>query len=68
MFEAIHIYRKIVLLIFIFQNDKKFLLEIGFSEYDINRLNFECKSILIEQHEIYLYYIRNEEEGIVERF
>ena len=32
IFESIPDYRKIVLLIFLIQNDKKFLKEIGFSE------------------------------------
>ena len=39
LFESIEDYRKIVLLIFLIKNDKNFLLEIGFSERDINRLD-----------------------------
>ena len=39
MFESIPDYRKIVLLIYIFQNDKNLLCEIGFSERDINQIN-----------------------------
>ena len=39
MFESIPDYRKIVLLIFLIQNDKELLFEIGFNERDINRLN-----------------------------
>ena len=38
-FESIHDYKKIVLLILIIQNDKNFLIEIGFNKSDINRLN-----------------------------
>ena len=68
IFESIPEYRKSVLLIFIFRNEKKLLIEIGFSGYDINRSNSECTKIIIEQHEIYLDYIKNEEESIVERF
>ena len=61
-------YRKIVLLIFFFQNDKGLLREIGFSERDINLLYLEFKKFLIEQHAEYFGYIRNEEESIIERF
>ena len=67
IFESIHDYGKIVLLIFLIQNDKNLLKEIGFSKNDINRLNLEFKKILIEQHEEYLDYIKNEEESIIER-
>ena len=61
-------YRKIFLLIFLFQNDKDFIREVGFSERIITRVNLGLKNILIEQHEEYLDYVRNEEESIVERF
>ena len=61
-------YRKIVLLIFLIQNDKNLLKEIGFSKNDINRLSIEFKNILIEQHEEWLDYIKNEEESIIEKF
>ena len=37
--------------LFLIKNDKDLLLEIGFSERDINRLNLEFKNILKEQHE-----------------
>ena len=50
--ESLPDYRKIVLLIFLFQNDKNLLKEIGFSKNDINRLSIEFKNILIEQHEV----------------
>ena len=43
LFESITDYRKIVLIIFLFQNDKDLLREVGFSERDINRLNLEFK-------------------------
>ena len=48
------------------KNDKDFLLEIGFSERDINHLNLEFKNILLDQHEEYLNYIKTEEESIIE--
>ena len=65
--ESIPDYRKIVLLIFLIQNDKNFLKEIGFSKNDINRLSIDFKNILIEQHEEWLDYIKNEEESIIEK-
>ena len=68
IFESIPDYRKIVLLIFLIQNDKNLLNEIGFSKNDIIRLNLEFKNILIEEFEDYLSYIKNEEESILEKF
>ena len=68
IFESIHDYRKIVLIIFLIQNDKNLLKEIGFSKNDINLLNLEFKNILIEEFENYLEYIKNEEESILEKF
>ena len=66
MFESISDYRKILLLIFLIQNDKNLLNEIGFSQRDINRLSIEFKNILIEEFEDYLDHIKNEEESIIE--
>ena len=54
IFESIHDYKKIVLLIFLIQNDKNLLKEKGFSKNDINLLNLEFRSILIEQKEDFL--------------
>ena len=68
MFESIPDYRKIVLLIFLIQNDKNLLKEIGFSQRDINLLNLEFKNIIMEGFEDYLDYIKNEEESILEKF
>ena len=68
LFESIPDYRKIVLLIFLIQNDKNLLKEIGFSKNDINLLNLEFKNILIDEFENYLDYIQNEEESILEKF
>ena len=68
IFESIPDYRKIVLLIFLIQNDKNLLKEIGFSERDINLLNLEFKNILLEGYEEYLDYIKNEEESVIEKF
>ena len=67
LFESIIDYRKVVLLIFLIQNDKNLLKEIGFSKNDINRLSIEFKNILLEEFEDYLSYIKNEEESILEK-
>ena len=66
-FASITDYRKLVLLTFLIKNDKDFLLEIVFSERDINHLNLEFKNILLEQHEEYLGYVKNQEESIIEK-
>ena len=66
--ESILEYRKVVLIINIFPNDRNFSREIGLSERDINRLNLEFKNILKEQHEKYLAYVKNEEESVIEKF
>ena len=67
IFESIHDYKKIVLLIFLIQNDKNLLKEIGISKNDNNLLYLEFKNILIEQNEDFLSYIKNQEESIIER-
>ena len=43
------------------------LTECRFLKNDLKYLCEEFKSILIEQNEEYLYYIKNEEESIIER-
>ena len=68
IFESIPDYRKVVLLIYLIQNDKNLLKEIGFRKKDINLLNLEFKNILLEEFEEYLSYIKNEEESILEKF
>ena len=68
LFESIPDYRKIIILIFLIQNDKKLLKEIGFSKKDINLLNLEFKNILTEEYENYLDYIKNQEKSILEKF
>ena len=47
---------------------KNLLKEIGFSERDIISLNKDFKDRLVEQHEEYLAYIKNEEESVLEKF
>ena len=54
LFESIKDYRKIVLLMFLLQNDKNLLHEIGFSAHYVNRIKLEFQKFLIEQHEEYL--------------
>ena len=66
LFESIEDYRKIILLIFLFQNDDDLLKEREFLKSDINRLNEEIKTILIEQEEEYLEYKKTQEESIIE--
>ena len=68
LFESIPDYKKIVLLIFLIQNDKNLLKEIGFSKNGINLLNLEFKKILLEEFENYLDYIKDQEESISEKF
>ena len=60
MFESIPDYRKILILMFSNQNDKNLIKEIGFSKNDINLLKIEFKNILLEEHEDYLDYIKND--------
>ena len=67
IFKSITDYRKIVLLIFLIQNDKNLLKEIGFSKGDINLLNLEFENILSEEVEEYLSYTKNVEESVIER-
>ena len=67
LFESIPDYRKIVLLIFLIQNDKNLIKEIGFNKKHINLLSIEFKNLLIEKNEEYLDFIKNEEESIIER-
>ena len=67
MFESKPDYSKIVLLIFLIQNDDDLLRECGFLKSDINRLNKEFKTILMEQNEENLDYILNQEESIIEK-
>ena len=67
IFESIHDYKKIVLLIFLIQNDKNLLKEIRFSKNDTNRLSIEFRNIILEEFEDYLSYLKNEEESILEK-
>ena len=67
LFESFEDYRKIVLLMFLIQNDKNLVHEIGFSAHDVNRLNLEFKYILIEQHEEDLDHIKNEKVSVIEK-
>ena len=67
IFESIHDYKKNVILVFLIQNDKNLLHEVGFSQRDINRLSIEFKNILLEEFEEYLSCIKNQEESIIEK-
>ena len=68
MFEPITNYKKIVLLMFLIQNDRISLEELGFSKNDINLLNLEFQNILLEGHEEKLDYVKNIEESLIEKF
>ena len=68
IFKPIPDYKKIVLLLFLNQNDKNLLNEIGFSKTDNNSLNLEFKNILFEKYEDYLDYIKNQEESVIDKF
>ena len=67
LFESVPDYRKIVLIIFLIQNDNDLLKECGFLKSGINRLKKEFRIILLEQNEEHLEYIKNEEESINEK-
>ena len=54
LFESIPEYRKVVLLMFLIQNGKNLLKEIGFSKSDIILINLKFKNFLLEGHEEYL--------------
>ena len=64
LFESIPDFRKIVLLIFLIENDADLLQECGFLKSDINRLILKCKNLSIEQHGEYLDYVKKEESAI----
>ena len=66
--ESIQGFGKIVLLLLLFQNDKNLLKEIGFTRNIFNLLKLEFKNNLLEGHEEYLDYIKNEEESNLEKF
>ena len=66
--ESIPNYRKIVLLIYLIQNDKRLLEEIGFSKKIIISLNLEFNNVLINKFDEYLSYIKNQEESNLEYF
>ena len=51
LFESIPDYRKIVLLMFLIENDFNFLYECGFLKGDINFLYKEFKNIFLELNE-----------------
>ena len=61
LFESISHYRKEVLITFLLKMDNDLIKERGFLESDNNRLCLEIKTILIEQNEEYLNYIKKEE-------
>ena len=57
LFESITDYKKIVLLMFLIENDVNLLYECGFLKGDINFLYENFKKILLELNEDYLDHI-----------
>ena len=68
MFDSILDYRKIVFLVFLIKIDTDLLKQCGFLKSDINRLDEEFKTNLIEQDEEYLDHNKNQEEAHIEQF
>ena len=68
LINTISDYRKIVLLVFLIENDKNLLKEIGFTKNDIKVINLEFKNILIKRYEEFLDYVKDQEESILEKF
>ena len=67
MFELIPDNRKLVLLMFLNKNDFDLLNESGYLKNDNNCLNWEFKTILMEQNEENLDCIKKEEESVIEK-
>ena len=67
VFQSVPDYRKTVLLMFSFKNDFDLINECGYLTNDIDRLNKEFKTILMEQIEDHLQYNENQEESIIGR-
>ena len=67
MFESIPDYRKVVLLMFLIQNDVSLLYEGGFLKGDIHYLYKKFKNNLLELNQECLDYIKYEEESIIEK-
>ena len=65
--ESIPDYRKIVLLVFLIENDYDLLKEVGFSKNDFFQLSLEFKMILYEKFEDYLDYFKDQEESNIEK-
>ena len=55
------------MLIFLIENDKKLLNEIGYVKNNNNRLSIEFKNNLLELNEDNLDHIKNQEEAIIEK-
>ena len=66
LFESITDYRKLVLLIFLIQNDKDLLKECGILKGDITRLFEEFEKFLMEEKDEYLDHIKNGRKSNIE--
>ena len=57
LFESILGYRKLLLLMFLIENDADSLTKYGYTKNDIISFYKEFKNILLEQNEDHLHYI-----------
>ena len=60
LFESVPDYRKIVLIIFSIKDDKNLLKEISFNKIDISQLSLEFEIILLEQHQNYIDFVKDQ--------
>ena len=68
LFESIPDYRKIVILMFLINNDVNLLYECGFLKGEIHNLYKKFKKILLELNEEYLDHFKYQEESLLETF
>ena len=68
LFESMTVFRKVVLLALLFQDNKNLLKEIVLKNKKFNQISLEFLNNLLEQHEEYLEYVKNEDESVIEKF
>ena len=67
LFESLPEYRNLVLILFLIKKDVDILHECGFVKNDNNCVCLEFKKILVEQIEEFLFYMKDQEESIIDR-
>ena len=67
MFKTITDYRKVVLMVQLTKDDRNLLKEFRFGKTDNDHLSLEFKNILLEQHENYFDYGKDQEECNIEK-